>query len=154
MTAASSTIATHRKAFHEYTVLERLDAGIALLGTEVKSLRAGHVTLSGNHVRIENGSALLYGVTIEPYLFGNRFNHEPDRPRRLLLHHREIRQLQAAAEQQGNTLIALKLYFHRQKVKVEIGICRGRKDADKREVLKRKDANRDAERAIAAARRR
>ncbi len=154
MTAQSSTIATNRKAFHEYSVLARFEAGIALQGTEVKSLREGHVTLLGNHVRVSQGEAFLYGVKIEPYSFGNRFNHEPDRPRRLLLHKREIRHLQAAAEQQGNTLIALKLFFRRQKVKVEIGICRGRKAADKREVLKRKTADREAQRAVAAAHKR
>jgi SsrA-binding protein len=147
-----SSIATNRKAFHDFEVLERFEAGVALQGTEVKSLRAGHVTLTGNHIRIERGEAMLYGVTIEPYSFGNRFNHEPDRPRRLLLHRSEIRQLQAAAERQGNALVGLKLYFHRQKVKVEVGICRGRKAADKREVLKRKTADREAQRAVAAAR--
>jgi len=154
MTAPVSTIATNRKAFHEFSVLERLEAGIALQGTEVKSLRLGHVTLGGNHIRVSQGEAWLYGIKIEPYTFGNRFNHEPDRPRRLLLHKREIRHLQAAAEQQGNTLIALKLFFLRQKVKVEVGICRGRKAADKREVLKRKTADREAQRALAAVRKR
>ncbi len=152
MTAQHSTIATNRKAFHEFSVLEKLEAGIALQGTEVKSVRAGHVTLTGNHIRIEKGEAFLYGVKIEPYTFGNRFNHDPDRPRRLLLHRREIGRLQVAAEQQGNTLIALRCYFRRQKVKIEVGICRGRKAADKREVLKRKTADREAQRALAAAR--
>ena len=152
MTAQQSAIATNRKAFHDFEVLEKLEAGIALQGTEVKSVRAGHVTLMGNHVRVEHGEAFLYGVKIEPYTFGNRFNHDPDRPRRLLLHRREIRQLQVAAERQGNTLIALRLYFRRQKVKVQVGICRGRKAADKREVMKRKTADREAQRALAAAR--
>ena len=154
MTAQNSVITTNRKAFHDFSVLEKLEAGIALQGTEVKSLREGHITLTGNHVRIEHGEAILYGVKIEPYSFGNRFNHDPSRPRRLLLHKREIRHLQAASEQQGSTLIALKCYFRRQKVKVEIGICRGRKAADKREVLKRKTADREAQRAIAAVRKR
>lgn len=154
MTAQHSAIATNRKAFHDFAVLETFEAGIALHGTEVKSLREGHITLTGNHVRIEKGEAILYGVKIEPYTFGNQFNHEPARPRRLLLHRREIRQLQAAAEQQGSTLIALKCYFRRQKVKIEVGICRGRKAADKREVLKRKTADREAQRAIAAVRKR
>ncbi|MFU8780121.1 MAG: SsrA-binding protein SmpB [Kiritimatiellia bacterium] len=154
MVAQAASIATNRKAFHDFEVLERFEAGVALQGTEVKSLRAGHVTLAGNHVRIERGEAILYGVKIEPYTFGNRFNHDPDRPRRLLLHRREIGHLQAASERQGNALIGLKLYFHRQKVKVEIGICRGRKVADKREVLKRKTADREAQRAVASARKR
>jgi SsrA-binding protein len=154
MTAQESSIATNRKAFHDFEVLEQFEAGIALAGTEVKSLRAGHVTLKGNHVRIEGDEAILYGVTIEPYTFGNRFNHDPDRPRRLLLHRREIRHLQMASEKQGNALIGLKLYFHRQKAKIQIGVCRGRKAADKREVLKRKTADREAQRAVANARRR
>ncbi len=154
MTAQNSAIATNRKAFHDFEVQQKFEAGVALLGTEVKSLREGHITLTGNHVRIENGEAIVYGIKIEPYTFGNRFNHDPSRPRRLLLHRREIRQLQAASEQQGCTLIALKCYFRRQKVKVEVGICRGRKAADKREVLKRKTADREAQRAVAAAHKR
>ncbi len=154
MTAQHASIATHRKAFHDFEVLEKFESGIALQGTEVKSVRAGHVTLTGNHIRIEHGEAILYGVKIEPYTFGNRFNHDPERPRRLLLHRREIRHLQVAAEQQGNTLIALRCYFRRQKVKIEVGVCRGRKTADKREVLKRKTADREAQRAVAAVRKR
>ncbi len=154
MSTTPGNIATNRKAYHDYEVLDRLEAGLALFGTEVKSLRLGHVTLTGSHVQIVKGQAFLHGVTIEPYTYGNRFNHEADRPRRLLLHRREILGLQSASERQGHTLVALRLYFRRQRVKVEIGICRGRKTADKREVLKQKSADREAARAVAAARRR
>lgn len=154
MATPPGTIATNRKAFHDYEVLERVEAGVALQGTEVKSLRAGHVSLTGAYVDISGGQAWLHGLTIEPYRFGNRFNHEPDRARRLLLHRREILKLQVQSDRQGYTLVLLKLYFRHQRVKAEIGVCRGRKMADKREVLKKKTADRDSARAMASARRR
>lgn len=150
----TANIATNRKAYHDFEVLERLEAGLALRGTEVKALRLGHVSLTGSYVQVEPKQVMLYGVTIQPYSFGNRFNHEPDRPRQLLVHRREMLALRAAAERQGHTLVPLRLYFRRQRVKVEIGICRGRKMADKREVLKQKTADREAARAMAAVRRR
>jgi SsrA-binding protein len=148
-----SKIASNRKALHDYEVLDRYEAGIELRGTEVKSLRLGHVSMVGSYASIENGNAILYGVTIQPYEFGNRFNHAADRPRRLLLHKREILRLQAGVEKKGHSLIPLKLYFKNQRVKVELGLCRGKKLYDKRETMKRKTADREAARAISAARR-
>jgi len=154
MTAGYAKIASNRKALHDYEVLDRFEAGIELRGTEVKSLRQGHVSMIGSYAQVENGQVILYGVTIQPYEYGNRFNHAPDRPRRLLLHKREIFKLQAGVEKKGHSLIPLKLYFKNRRVKVELGLCRGKKLFDKRETLKRKTADREAARAIAAAKRR
>ena len=154
MTAGGyARIASNRKALHDYEVLDRYEAGIELRGTEVKSLRLGHVSMVGSYAQVENGQLYLYGVTIQPYEYGNRFNHAPDRPRRLLLHKREILKLQAGVEQKGHSLIPLKLYFKNRRVKVELGLCRGKKLYDKRETLKRKTADREAARAIANAKR-
>ncbi len=149
-----SKIASNRKAFHDYEVLERFEAGIELRGTEVKSLRLGHVSMVGSYAQVEAGQAVLYGVTIQPYEYGNRFNHAADRPRRLLLHKREILKLQAGIEKKGHALIPLKIYFKNRRVKIELGLCRGKKLFDKRETLKRKTADREAARAIANANRR
>jgi SsrA-binding protein len=148
-------IATNRRARHDYLVLERFEAGVELRGTEVKSLREGHVALTGSYIRVEKNEAILHGVDIPPYEYGGQaFNHVADRPRRLLLHRVEIRKLQVHTEQKGQSLIPLSLYFKRGKVKVEIGLCKGKQLQDKRETLKRKTADRDAARAIADARRR
>ncbi len=154
MSSVSASIATNRKAHHDYQVLERCEAGIELRGTEVKSLRLGQVSLIGAYVQIEGLDAVLSGMTIQPYTFGNRFNHESDRPRRLLLHKREILKLKADVEQQGHTLVPLRLYFRKRTVKVEVGVCRGKKLEDKRETLKRKTSDREAARAVRAASRR
>lgn len=145
-------LAVNRKARHDYTVLEHFEAGIALMGTEVKSVRAAGATLTGAHARIENGEAFLNGLHIAPYDHGNQFNHEPERPRRLLLHAREIRKLQAAIEQRGLAMVPLSLYLKGRHVKVELGLCKGKRVADKRETLRRRTADRDAARAIARAR--
>ena len=142
-------IASNRRALRDYFVEERIEAGIELRGTEAKSIRNGNVTLTGSYPSIENGQVVLNNLTISPYEFGNRFNHEPARPRQLLLHKREIRKLQVQTDQKGLTLIPLNLYFKRGKVKIEIGVCKGKKLVDKRETLKRKDADRDAQRAMA-----
>ena len=154
MGSGPSNIASNRKALHDYHVLERFEAGIELRGTEVKSLREGQVSLVGAFAQIVGNELILQGMTIQPYEFGNRFNHASDRPRRLLLHKREIVRLKAEAEQKGHSLIPLRLYFKGRKVKVELGSCRGKNVVDKRETLKRKTADREAGRAIAAARRR
>jgi SsrA-binding protein len=146
------SLATHRKALHDYFVLERIEAGIALRGTEVKAVRGGAASLVGSFARIEDDGVWLQGVTIPPYEYGNRFNHEPTRPRRALLHRREIRRLQAHTEQKGHALIPLALYLRRGRVKVEIGVCKGKRQEDKRETLRRKTADREAQRAIAARR--
>lgn len=148
---APANIATNRKAHHDYEIMERFEAGIELFGTEVKSLRQGLVSLVGAYVQITGGEAILLGMTIQPYSFGNRFNHESNRPRRLLMHKREILELKANVEQQGHTLVPLRLYFRKRSVKVEVGVCRGKKLVDKRETLKRKTSDRETARAVRAA---
>lgn len=147
-------LAANRRALHDYSVEDRLEAGVELRGTEVKSIREGHVSLVGSYVRIERGEAFVYGMNVAGYDHGNRFNHIPERPRRLLLHRREILGLQSQTDRKGATLIPLSVYLKKGRVKLEVGICRGRQKSDKREVLKRKDATREADRAMAAARRR
>ena len=146
-----ANIATNRKAYHDFEIMERHEAGIELVGTEVKSLRLGQVSMTGAYVQIEKAQALLSGMTIQPYSHGNRFNHEAGRQRRLLLHKREIDKLRADVEAAGHTLVPLRLYFRKRVVKVEIGVCRGKKLVDKRETLKKKTSTREAQRAIRAA---
>ncbi len=141
-------IASNRKAFHDYQVLERIEAGLALKGTEVKSARLRQVTLTGGHVRIDHSGAWLCGVRIAPYEYGNQFNHEPDRPRRLLLHKKESDRLFGLMSQKGYTIVPLKAYFRRRHLKVELGICRGKQAGDKRQALRRADDERDAKRAM------
>jgi SsrA-binding protein len=141
--------ATNRKAMHDYFVVDRIEAGIALVGTEVKSVRASNVTLTGGYAQIEeSGKVVLYDVYIAPYECGNRFNHEPTRPRTLLLHQGEIERLKGKIAQKGYTLIPLKLYFRKRWAKVELGLCKGKHDEDKRETLRRKDADRETRRAM------
>jgi SsrA-binding protein len=142
-------LAANRRAFHDYFVLDRLEAGIELRGTEVKSVRAGHLSLASAFASVDNGEVILHDLNIQPYEHGNRFNHDPDRPRRLLLHRREIDRLRAQTEQKRRTLIPLSVYLKRGLVKVEIGLCKGKQQIDKREELKRRAADREAERAIA-----
>ncbi|MGI6099189.1 MAG: SsrA-binding protein SmpB [Lentisphaerae bacterium] len=148
----NGVLATNRKAFHDYTILEKLEVGIALVGTEVKVLRGGGVGLTGAYVRVENGSLWLMQANFPPYSFGNRFNHESLRPRRLLAHKREIRRLQALQEQKGLTLIPLRFYVAPKtgRIKLEIGVGRGKQQADKRETLRRREADLDARRAMAS----
>ncbi len=148
-TERNRRIAVNRKALHLYIVLDRVETGIALLGTEVKAIRDGQVDLSAGFARVENGQATLYDVHIKPYEYGHQFNHEPRRPRRLLLHRREIRKLFGSVTLRGRTLVPLSLYFNpRGKLKVELGLCQGKHMADRRETLKRKTADREAARAI------
>jgi SsrA-binding protein len=149
-----SVIARNRRATHEYSILESLEAGIELTGTEVKSLRAGRTQLRDGYVRIENGEAWLMQVNIAPYEQGNRNNAEPDRRRRLLLHKREIEYLDGRVRTQGLTIVPLRLYLARNHVKVEIGLARGKKLWDKRQDVARRDAEREMERAAVRARRR
>lgn len=148
-----SAIVTNRRILRDYMVEDKYEAGLELRGTEVKSLRAGMVSLVGAYASIERGEAWLHGMTVQPYEFGNRFNHEMERARKLLLHKAEILRLQVSVDQKGLTLIPLRLYFVRGRVKVQIGVCRGKKMADKRETLKRRTADREADRAIRDARR-
>ena len=148
-TASGGRVATNRKAFHEYVVLDRIEVGLELQGTEVKSVRSGNVTLTGGYARVENGQATLYDVHIAPYTCGNRFNHEPTRPRRLLLKRKEIDRLAGQVQQKGCALIPLTLYFRRNRwAKIELGVGKGKQDADKREALKRKTAEQEARRVM------
>ncbi len=145
---SSRQITVNRRALRDYQVLERIEAGIELRGTEVKSIRLGHISMIGAYARIEKGEAFLHGLNISPYDHGNQFNHDPERPRRLLLHKLEIRKLQAQAEQKGLALVPLSMQFRRGRVKVEIGVCRGKQSHDKRETIKRRTADREAARAM------
>jgi SsrA-binding protein len=145
----ASRLAANRKAFHDYEVLERFEAGIALVGTEVKSLRTGQVGLSGAFGRVAGNSLVLHGVNIPPYEQGNRFNHDPVRPRRLLMHRREIDRLRTAMEEKGLALVPLSVYLKKGWVKVELGLCRGKSHGDKRETLRRKMTDRETARDIA-----
>jgi SsrA-binding protein len=141
-------VATNRRARHEYWIEETHEAGIALTGTEVKSLRAGHVILADAFARVDRGEAWLFHLHINPYEQGNIQNHDPMRTRKLLLHKREIARLGARVQQRGYTLVPLRIYFRRGIVKVELGLARGRHTYDKRERI----AERDADRRIARAR--
>ena len=140
-------IASNRKAFHEYFVLERYEAGIELFGTEVKSIRAGQVNLKDSYCTIRDGELFVRGMHISPYEKGNIFNKDPVRIRRLLMHKREIRKLGDQVAQDGVALIPLSLYFKDSRVKVELGLCKGKKLYDKRESDAERAAKRDMDRA-------
>jgi len=142
------SFASNRRALKDYLVLDRYEAGMALRGTEVKSIRDSLVNLTGSYASVDKGQVILH-INIPPYEFGNRFNHDAMRPRRLLLHRKEIARLQSHVEQKGCTLIPLSLYPKKGLVKVELGLCKGKQQSDKRETLRRKTADREAERAIA-----
>ncbi|SFR03332.1 SsrA-binding protein SmpB [Desulfoscipio geothermicus] len=144
---AARTI-TNRKARHEYHVDETYEAGIALTGTEIKSIRAGKANLQDSYARVENGELILYNMHISPYEQGNRFNHEPKRPRKLLMHKREIMRLLGQTREKGFSLIPLKLYFKNSWVKVELALARGKKKYDKREDIAARDAKREMDRAM------
>ncbi|MCL6588651.1 MAG: SsrA-binding protein SmpB [Firmicutes bacterium] len=141
-------IAINRRARHEYFIEETYEAGICLAGTEVKSVRAGKVSLQESFARVENGEVWLYNMYIAPYEFGTRFNLDPWRPRKLLLHRNEIRRLMAWTQQKGLTLIPLQLYFERGYAKIELGVCRGKKLYDKRQAIAERDARREALRSL------
>lgn len=141
-------LVSNRRALHDYTVIERLEAGLELRGTEVKSLRAGHGSLAGAYCAIEKGEAFLFGMDIPPYDCGNRFNHDPKRKRRLLLHRREIDRLTGLTEQKGLTLVPLSLYLKRGRMKLDVGVCRGKQQSDKRETLRKRTADREAQREM------
>ncbi len=147
--AATKTIAENRKAFHDYFVEESMEAGIELCGTEVKSLRRGSVNLKDAWCTVDNGELFVKGMHISPYEQGNIFNRDPLRVRRLLMHRREIFRLYGLLkQQQGLTLIPLSLYFKGSRVKVQLGLCRGKKLYDKREDAAKRDMKREAERAL------
>ena len=141
-------IASNRKAFHDYFVLDRFEAGIELAGTEVKSLRAGTVNMKDCYCTIKNSELFVRSLHISPYEKGNIFNKDPVRPRRLLMHKREIVKLNARVMQDGVALIPLSLYFKDSRVKVELGLCKGKKLYDKRASAAARDARRDIDRAL------
>lgn len=140
-------VTVNRKARHEYHVMDTFEAGIELKGTEVKSLRAGNANLQDSFARVENGELILYNMHISPYTQGNQFNHEPKRPRRLLMHKYEIMRLLGKVREKGYSLIPLKVYFKNGKAKVELSLARGKKLYDRREDMAERDAKREMERA-------
>ncbi|AGB41987.1 SsrA-binding protein [Halobacteroides halobius DSM 5150] len=142
------TIAKNRKARHEYHIEETYEAGIVLQGTEVKSIRAGKVNLKDSFALVRDEEAFLHNMHIAPYKEGNRYNHEPERKRKLLLHKHQIKSLIGKTKQQGYTLIPLKLYFKHDLVKVELALAEGKNLHDKREDIKRKTAQREIQRAL------
>lgn len=144
----TKTIATNKKAFHEYFVLESFEAGISLSGTEVKSIRAGGVNLKDSWCSIDNGELIIKQMHISPYDHGNIFNKEPKRDRKLLIHKREIMRLFGTVKQQGLTLIPLSIYFKGSLVKVQVGLCKGKQLHDKRATAAKRDANRAIDRAL------
>ena len=144
----TKTIATNKKAFHDYFVIESFEAGIELCGTEVKSLRKGGVNLKDAWCSIDDAELWIEGMHISPYEQGNIFNKDPLRVRKLLMHKREIMRLFGQLKQQGLTLIPLSIYFKGSLVKVQVGLCKGKKLYDKREDMAKRDAKRDIERSI------
>ncbi len=142
------TLVSNRRALHEYNILETVEAGLALQGTEVKSIRAGNANLQDAYARPQDGEIWLWNAHIAPFDQGNRWNHEPRRPRRLLLHTREIGRLAARAQQSGLTLVPLRLYDRRGKIKLELALAKGKKLYDKRAAIAERDARREIERAV------
>lgn len=143
-------IVTNSKARRDYHILETFEAGLVLRGTEVKAIRAGKVQIADAFARIDNGEAWLHNAQIDEYAQGNRHNHAPKAPRKLLLHRREIQKLQDLAAIKGHTLVPLSLYWKEGLVKVRVGVGRGKQEYDKREDLKRRDSDRDLRRAMSA----
>ncbi|BCS54662.1 SsrA-binding protein SmpB [Geobacter sp. SVR] len=141
-------ICANKKAFHDYFIEDRLEAGMVLQGTEVKSLRAGKANLSDAFMMVRDGEAFLHNLNISHYEFGNRQNHDPDRKRKLLLHRKEIDRLYGRIREQGFSAIPLRLYFKNGLVKVEIGLGKGKKHHDKREDMKKKDTQREISQAL------
>ena len=144
--------ARNQKAFHEYFIDEKFEAGIELTGTEVKSIRLGTLSLKEAWCQIKDGQLYIRQMHIAPYEQGNIFNKDPDRPKRLLMHKREIRKLHALIKQDGYTLVPLSVYFRNAKVKVEVGLCKGKKNYDKRDAIAKRDAGREMDRAMKARR--
>src|ERR1700757_3761287 len=141
-------IARNKRAFHQYNVFDRLECGIALTGTEVKSLREGSASLEDAYAKIDGGEVWLLGSDIPEYAMGNRMNHKPKRPRKLLLHRREIIKFAGKASERGFTLVPLRLYFRRGRAKVELAVAHGKQLHDKRQDLKKADAQREMRRAM------
>jgi SsrA-binding protein len=147
-------ICRNRRATHDYEILDTVECGIVLVGTEVKSLRAGHASLEDAYARIDEGEVWLIGAEIPEYEYGNRLNHKPKRPRKLLLHRREIDRFAGKASEKGLTLVPLRMYFREGKAKVELAVGKGKQTHDKRESLKHADAKRQIDRAMASRRKR
>jgi len=146
-------VASNRKARHDYEVLETIEAGIALVGTEVKSLRDGHANLKDSYVELRDGEMLLIGVHISPYAAGNRFNHDPERQRKLLLHKREILRFGFKAREKSLTMVPLEMYFKDGRVKVKLALVRGKRAYDKRHAIAEREGRREVDRALKEARR-
>ena len=144
----TKTITTNKKAFHEYFVVESFEAGISLFGTEIKSIRAGTVNLKDAWCSVDDGELILKQMHISPYEQGNIFNKDPMRPRKLLMHKREIIRLGGLVQQQGLALVPLSLYFKGSRVKVQVGLCKGKKLYDKRQDIAKKDQRREAEKSF------
>jgi SsrA-binding protein len=145
---AITQVAANRKALHDYTIEDTYEAGVALTGTEIKSVRAGRVSLRDGYVQIRNGEAWLLNVHISPYDFGNRENHEPKRERRLLFHRQEIRKLQSKVAERGWTIVPLRVYLKEGRAKIEIALARGKRLYDKRDAVAERDMDRDLRRAV------
>lgn len=151
-TAAGRDIAVNRRAFHDYHIEERYEAGLALVGSEAKSLREGRVTLKDAYARFQGGELWLVGMHIAPYGPASQFGHEPERDRKLLLHRAELDRLRARLDQRGLTLIPLRLYWKQGRCKAELGLARGKKVHDKREAIRERSERREIERAMAVRR--
>jgi SsrA-binding protein len=147
-TSGVKILASNRKAFHDFIILDKIEAGIELRGAEVKSIRAGEVSLQEGYAAVENGQVFLHSVRVQPYKNGPP-GQDPDRPKRLLLHRAEIERLVGLTAIKGHTLIPLNLHLRGGRIKVELGLARGKQYADKRETLKRREADREARRAMA-----
>jgi len=141
-------VASNKKAYHDYFILDKLEAGISLLGTEVKAIREGRINLKDSYAMIKSGEPFLLNCHISPYSHGNRENHDPTRTRKLLLHAQEIRRLIGKTQEKGLTLVPLRVYLRRGRIKVELGLARGKKLYDKRETERRKEADRESRAAI------
>jgi len=148
MSSPVRPLASNRRARHDYHVLEKLEAGVALLGTEVKSIRAGKVQLKDSFVEFRGGEAFLVGVHVSPYTHGNRENHDPERPRKLLLKRREIERLAGRIQAKGFTVVPLEVYLKDNRIKVEIGLVRGKQQFDKRLAERERELDREAQAAL------
>ncbi len=144
----SKTVTVNRKAYHDYIILESLEAGIVLTGSEIKSIRAGRVNIRDSYARPENGELWLMNAHIAAYEAASRFGHEPNRPRKLLLHRHQINELTAQVSQKGLTVVPLKLYIKKGTAKLELGVARGKRLHDKRETIARRETEREIERAM------
>jgi SsrA-binding protein len=146
MTENVKVVASNRKAGFEYFLLDRFEAGLALKGSEIKSIRSGQISLAESYIRVDENQAWLIEAHIAPYLQANRFNHDPKRPRRLLLHRKEIREMWDAVRQKGVTVVPIRVYLKNGRAKIEIALAKGKKMHDKREAIARRDAEREEQR--------